>query len=313
MPSVNPFYFYFYFNTSEMKKITIKFATIILLILFTNIVISQNKSTDIRIKKDKGSSHTSISLNYISDAIYMGRKDSISAPYLYPSITYYHKSGFYANGSLSFLTKSNESRIDLFLLTAGFEFTIKKFDGDISVTKYFFNEDSYNIISEVQADLTAAFSYDLDIINLALAASTYFNNNSSSDFFLSSEISHDFISSNNKFQISPTVGVQFGSQNFYEEYYMNNRLGNGQRGSGNGNNSSSQTATNVTLQESEKFNLMAVELSLPIWYVQKPFIISFLPTLVFPQNEATIVAEDTIVTEKLEETFYWMIGLSYQF
>ena len=94
---------------------------------------------------------------------------------------------------------------------------------------------------------------------------------------------------------------------------MSNRLGNGQRGSGNGNNSSSQTTTNVTIQESEKFNLMAIELSLPIWYVQKPFTVSFLPTLVFPQNEATIVTEDTLVTENLEETFYWMIGLSYEF
>ena len=160
MLSVNPFNF----NTIKMKNITIKFATLILLILFTNTVISQNKSPDAKIIKNKDSSYTSISLNYISDAIYMGRKDSISAPYLYPSITYYHKSGFYANGSFSYLTKSNESRIDLFLLTAGFEFSVKKFDGDLSVTKYFFNEDSYNVISEVQADFTAAFSYDLDII-----------------------------------------------------------------------------------------------------------------------------------------------------
>lgn len=58
---------------------------------------------------------------------------------------------------------------------------------------------------------------------------------------------------------------------------------------------------------------MAVELSVPIWYVQKSFSLSFLPTLVFPQTEATIVAEDTLITEKLEETFYWMIGLSYEF
>ena len=139
------------------------------------------------------------------------------------------------------------------------------------------------------------------------------NKNSSLDFFVSSEVSHDFISSNNKFQLSPTVGVQFGSQNFYEEYYTNNRLGNGQRGSGNGTNNSSQTVTNVSIQESEKFNLMAVELSIPIWYVQKSFSLSFLPTLVFPQTEATIVVEDTLLTEKLEETFYWMIGLSYEF
>lgn len=299
-----------------MKNSKLNFILTISLFLFTSILIGQNQKRTDQKAKDIDSSYVSVSMNFISDAIFMGRKDSISAPYLYPSITYHHRSGFYTNGSLSYLTKSNENRVDLFLLTAGFDFTIKKFDGDISVTKYFFNGDSYNVISEVEADLTANFSYDFDIINLAAAVSSYFNTNSSSDFFLSSEISHDFISSNAKFQISPTAGIYYGSQNFYEEYYMSSRFGN-RRGSGRGGGrvieNNSQTTTNISIQDSEKFNLMAVEFSLPMWYTHKSFTISFLPALVVPQSEATIVVDETVVKENLEETFYWTVGFSYTF
>ena len=296
-----------------MKNIAIKFVVFTLLVMFSNRVVGQNEIDTIQKLKETDSSYVSIALNYISDAVFMGRKDSITAPYLYPLVTYRHKSGFYASGSFSYLTKSNESRIDLFLVSAGYDFTVKKFSGDFSLTKYFFNKDSYNVISEVEADLTAAISYDFNVINLGLTSSLYVNSGSGSDFFLASEISHDFISSNNKFQISPNAGIYLGSQNFYEEYYMTSRFGNGGRGQGQGSGGATETITTVSIEESEKFNLMAIEFSLPMWYVDKQLTVSFLPMFVLPQSEATIIAGDTLVEENLDETFYWMLGLSYTF
>ena len=295
-----------------MRNTGLKLAFLLLYILLGNSINAQSKKSTNQVIKEKDSSYVFADVSFISDAVFMGRKDTISAPYLYPSIMYHHKSGFYANGSFSYLTKSNESRIDLFLITAGFDFSIKKLDGDISVTKYFFNNDSYNVISEVEADLTASLKYDFNVINLALTANTYFNSNSSSDFFLSSEISHDFISKDEKFQISPTAGVYLGSQNFYEEYYINNRLGNG-RGQGQGSGGTTQTTTNVTIQESEKFNLMTIEFSLPMWYVHKSFTFSFLPAFVLPQNPATLSVNEMLFEEDLDETFYWILGLGYRF
>ena len=128
-------------------------------------------------QNEEEKSYISAELNYISDAVFMGRKDSVTAPYLYPSIVYHHKSGFYAKGSFSYLTKPDDSRIDLFLLSSGIDFTWNKLFGDFSVTKYFFNEKSYNVISDVTADITADFIYDFDVLNVEMAASTYFNKN----------------------------------------------------------------------------------------------------------------------------------------
>lgn len=295
-------------NSNKLKIVFIGF-----LVLSSMVVIGQNKTGSTQPKAAKDSSYISLSLNFISDAVFMGRKDSISAPYVYPSVSYHHNSGFYASGSFSYLTKSDQSRIDLFLFTTGFDFLVKKLSGNISITKYFFNTDSYNVISEVEGDFTATINYDFNALNVGLSSSIYLNSNSSSDFFLSSDISHDFISSNSKFQISPAVGIYFGSQNFYEEYYVTNRLGNGGRGQGQGSNNTNEVMTDVSITESEKFNLMAIEFSLPMWYVHKQITVSFLPMLVLPQSEATIITNDTVIEEKLDETFYWILGLSYNF
>lgn len=298
-----------------MKNVRFNMAIVVMSFLCSNIFIAQTDSLTTQNLKNK-ESYLSADINYISDAVFMGRKDSISAPYLYPSLTYHHKSGFYGTGSFSFLTKSDQSRIDLFLITAGYDFTANKLTGDFSLTKYFFSEDSYNVISEVEADVSASLTYDFDLLNIMIAASSYINNNNSSDFFLSSELSHDFISNDQKFQISPTVGAYLGSQNFYEEYYINNRIGS-DRGSGNGQGSGSgsttETITTISIQESEKFNLMAVEFSLPMWYSEKSFTFSFLPALVVPQSKANILVDEALVKEDLKATFYWMVGLSYQF
>jgi hypothetical protein len=287
----------------------------------------QNTSDSVEQNKINNPSYVSIDVNFMNDAVYLGRKDSISAPYLYPSITYFNKTGLYVTGSLSYLTKSNQSRIDLILGTIGYEINSKNFSGDISFTKYFFNVDSYNVISEVEEDLTATLGYDFDIFNLNLSISVinFLKKESNSDVFLSSEISRDFVSTNGKFQISPTIGIFFGSQNFYKEYYINNRFGSERStGSGQGSGQGSggtvitggtveTTTTTVVHEESEKFDLMAIEFSVPIWYVAKPFIVSFLPVLVVPQNPVTLTIDSTIYEEDLENTFYWMVGLSYRF
>ena len=281
-------------------------------------MLAQDKSDIIKRSKYKDSSYFSLNLSFISDAIYLGRKDSITAPYLNPSIIYHNKSGFYAIGSFSYLTKSDQSRIDLFLGSIGYDFTSKNLSGDFSITKYFFNTDSYNVISEVDADITASLKYDFDLLYLS-ASSTYFiAKSSNSDIFLSTEIGHDFVSSTKDFQLSPSIGVYFGSQNFYEEYYINNRFGSARTGSGSGTGQGTggttpTTTTTVIMQESEKFDLMAIEFSLPIWYINKPFIISFLPVIVVPQNPATLTVDSVVHEEDLETTFYWMAGISYRF
>jgi hypothetical protein len=314
-----------------MKTFKLKyFSFIIISFLFGQNVISQNRENS-RQLIDYRKSYISISSNYNSDAVFMGRKDSVAAPYLYTTINYQNKIGVYVSGSFSLLTNTDEDKIDLYLFSVGYNFNKNKFFGDLSGSAYFFNESSYNVISKVIADLTAQFQYDFKFINLGAIASVYFTDNGGSDFFFTPQLSYDFITKNNKFQLSPTFSLKLGSQNFYQEYYSYsyNRIktgggsgsGNGSgTGSGNGTETGTdddnyiiETITEVTFEESEKFGIMAYEVSLPIWFTSKSFTISFIPTYTFPQNGATILADESIVEEKLENTFYWLIGLNYKF
>jgi hypothetical protein len=255
-----------------------------------------------KVKKIKSYILTDVSFK--NDAIFMGRHDSIATPYIVPSIGYYDASGFFADASLSYLTKSNESRVDLFLLTAGYRFETKKLNGYISGTKYFFNDISYNIQSEIVADISAIVSYDLNIIKTSLTASSYFNKNSNPDFFLGAHLAKEIKTRDESFEVSPTFSLYAGSQYFYEEYKKYNNSGNGQT---NGN------ANNVIIDEVSKFNLLSIEFSIPINYYYKSFIISITPQLAFPQSNATFTTEDTVFKEDLKEVFYWSAGVSYMF
>jgi hypothetical protein len=69
-----------------MKNLKLNSILIILIVLFSDITLGQNIT-------EKEASYVSLNMNFINDAVFMGRKDSIATPYLYPSILYHNKSG----------------------------------------------------------------------------------------------------------------------------------------------------------------------------------------------------------------------------
>ncbi len=104
-----------------------------------------------------------------------------------------------------------------------------------------------------------------------------------------------------------------GSQKFYQGYYSTSRLGN-RKGQGKGSGSSEPIeVTTLEIAEASEFNFLNIELSLPLQYYHKHFIFSFSPVWTFPQSSATITTVDAIITEDLENVFYWSAGISYWF
>ena len=274
-------------------------------------LIAQNIKKPVKEKSSDTPSYVLADLSYINDAVFMGRRDSIAAPYIFPSIGYYDTSGFFADASASYLTGSEANRVDLFLISAGYLFSSEKLSGGISGTAYFFNEDSYNVQSETVADLTGLLAYDFKAFEVTLSASSYFNTESAADFFVGAMIDRTFYAADHKLLIAPSIAVHAGSQYFYQEYYSTSRLGN-RKGQGMGSGSTEPTLiTSVEIAEASKFNLLNIELSLPLHYYHKQFIFSFTPVLAFPQSSATITTADTVITEDLENVFYFSAGISY--
>jgi hypothetical protein len=69
--------------------------------------------------------------------------------------------------------------------------------------------------------------------------------------------------------------------------------------------------TNVDIQEVSDFNILNIELSVPVYYSYKNFVFSFTPALALPQSSATIITEDAVIEEDLQSTFYFSAGISY--
>lgn len=300
-----------------MKTAGITYTLLWLLFLTGPVQFAQDGTN--QVDDAQKSSYLTAGVHFINDAVFLGRKDSVTAPYLYTTLEYQNKSGFYTKGSASYLTKSDEGRFDLFLLAAGYRFDTNRWNGDFSATKYFFNDDSYTVLSAVEADITGQLVYDATYMNIGVVSSLFFNSSGSSDFILIPMLSHDFISQNRQFQISPSVSFQFGSQKFYQEYYRemvkkNSGSGTGSgSGSGGSSGDSGETEIVVEVNENESFSLLAIELDLPIWYIQKPFTFSFIPTYAIPLNPADIYIDNQLVQEDIEPSFYWIIGLTYTF
>jgi hypothetical protein len=273
--------------------------------------IAQNNDNIVKEFLSKDASYILTDMSYMNDAVFMGRRDSIAAPYILPSVGYYDSSGFFADASLSYLTATNEQRVDLFLLSAGYLFDAKKWSGGLSATGYFFNKESYNVQSEMTANLSGLISYDLDVLAISLALNSFFNSGSSTDVFSEIMLNRVFYADDRRLIMQPSFVVQLGTQNFYEAYYQSSRYGN-RKGKGIGGQNQMSSST-LTLREATEFNLLNIGLSIPLQYHFSSFIFSFTPNLSFPQSSVAIRLDDTVIEEKLESIFYWSVGISYWF
>ena len=288
------------------------FFTCWVLALAGSPIWSQDRKASEKEPQDAAFSYVLADVSFVSDAVFMGRRDTVAAPYLLPSLGYYHKSGFFADASLSYLVAEGEGRVDLFLLTAGYAFGKNRLSGGISGTAYFFNEASYNVKSETVGDLTGLVGYDWGPLETSLSLSAYFNSGDSPDFFTGVMLSRDLVTSDKQWMFRPSVSAYAGTQYFYEAYYNTSRLGN-RKGSGRGTGSAEPVNQTLSLAEVEKFKLLNLEVSLPIHFFTGHFIFSATPSLAFPQSPATVTGTDQDFTEELDPSFYFMAGLSYWF
>ena len=257
-------------------------------------------------------------LSYLSNSVYLGRKDSLKVPYLTPVIGYYNKSGFFASGSLSYLVSAGQSKVDLFEVQAGYTFSGKKFEGEFYAAKDFYNSKSFSVKSEMKGSVNASLGYNLGFIKPVVQASIIFNTNS--DYSAGIGLEHSFFAAEDNFEITPSILLNASTQNYYSSYYTRRKYSAKRKArTGNG------VGATVTayLPNASEFKVMDYEFEVPVNYSIGNFILNFSPTLAIPTN-ATIV-ELTVTpangansytktsVEKLSNVFFWSAGVTYNF
>ncbi len=295
-----------------------KFQRIIACLLF---IISIYFQANVYAQSDSSNnkkSYFKASANYLSNAVYSGRKDSSVVSYLSPSIGYFHKSGVYVNGSMSFLANSADAgRIDEMSLGAGYDFSIKdNFDGGFYAEKYFYSNSSYAVTSELQGDAGTYFSYNTGALKLGGGADFLISTNI--DFTLNGNLSHPFSfgDDNNTWTISPTAEVNAGTQSFYRSYYKNRKFNfsSGSKGKGH-NTGKNNTNSNkvISFPQQNHFSILDYEFLIPVTYDAKKWGIFATPTLAIPENPATYAVDGILQKENLSTSFYVKVGAYIKF
>ena len=308
-----------------MKRTTISFLLCALVCCAfaqedTTIKKTATAQEDTTVKKPAAipvKSYFSAGISYLSNSVYNGRKDSVATPYITPTIGYYDKSGFFIDGSLSYLARAGSSRIDLFNIEAGYDFYIGSFDGEVSANKSFYNSSSTNVQSEITGSVMASGGYDFTYIKPTFEAAINFG--SKSDYVFNFGLEHTFYAAKDQLQITPTVRANGSTQNYYGSYYNKRKVGGKKK---NGGITYDVTAT---VEDASKYKLLDYEFSLPLSYtINKKFTLSLVPAYVLPLNPALINVElkpasgtgatiNRTQTEVISNTFYCSFGLSYKF
>lgn len=256
-----------------------------------------------------GASEWRMGLRYTSDYYYMGRADSAQAPYLSPSVGYYHTSGFFVRTSFSYLTSPDEGRIDLYTLSGGYDYYGKNMTAGISIHEYFFSDLSYAIPAEMSTYLNAYGGYDFSVF--MVYADVGLGISEGADLFLGAEINRTFYALKNKLRITPALYANAGSQKYYSEYYSARSMQTGSgKGSGSGG-SGQHTPSTQTLEvaESETFKLLDYEADIQVSYKIQKIRLYVSTTWVFPINPATVVTDTGTYEEEIKNGFYWSTGI----
>jgi len=254
-------------------------------------------------------------MNYQSNNVYLGRKDSMTLPYFIPTISYYHRSGFYISASAAWLSSSTASRIDEFTLEAGYTFSAGNYSGDLTASKYFYSSQSTSVTSEIKGALSYQSSYEFGFIRPTFAGVLSFGNKT--DFEGSFGLEHSFALCQGKLEITPIFQANASTLNYYSNYYKTRRFARKGKKAVTGT-----VAITGTVANPSEFRILDYEPSLLVTFKTSKFKFSFTPTYAIPVNPAEIdlhyvystgTTADKKNTEKIGNSFFWTLGMNYRF
>ncbi len=260
---------------------------------------------------DKKKSYLTAGISYLSNNVYLGRKDSATLPYLNFNLNYYFKSGFFIDGSANYLADSS-SRIDVVNFDGGYSFTSGNYSGEAVFTKYFYNSQSTNVKSNVKSSISYFNSYDFGFI--APTFTTFLNFGTKTDVGATFGLEHAFYAIDDNLDITPTFNINGSTQNYYSNYYKTRSVKKKKK-------VLTSSVTGIVLNAS-KFKILDYEASLPVNYITGKFTFSADPVYAIPVHPSVVevitkslagVTTTKYVTEKLKNTFFITLGVTYKF
>lgn len=228
--------------------------------------------------------------NYLSNNVYLGRKDTADIPYISPYIGYHHKTGIYAKVLAS--DAPSQKLVDLVTLEAGYDHTFgEHIDFGVSADKYFYNKNTSSIRGNTKWSTSIYGQYSNDWLEPQVCFSMDFNKKT--DYILQLQVDHDFKFADNTLHIIPAVSVFSGTQHYYDEYFVNKLT-----------MKDKSLHLRQVLADAGKFKTLDYEISMKVTYRISKWLFTLIPTYAIPVNATTITFPKQTFTEQLSNTFY---------
>lgn len=256
-----------------------------------------------------------IGFKYRNDNVFLGRSDSIPAPYFTSQLGYYHKNGLFLDVATSYLARSEENRVDVFTASGGYDYLGNSLSAGGSVSAYFFNENSYAVQSTLSGFLNSYVGYDFRAFELIADGSIALSEKL--DVLTGLELRRTFYFLSDRLMVTPSFLLNAGTQYYYEEYYLtrSSQVTKGNAfGKKQGQGSAGSSFEFVAMDDSRKFKVLDYELSVYTVFKAGSFRLTAAPTLAFPVNPSTVRIDQTVTFEEdLKNIFFWSAGIAYVF
>jgi len=225
------------------------------------------------------SDHFIIGITGNSSLNYYGRIDSLKSSAIIPFVGLSLKNGLYVNASAVFIHNQLQSQYAATLLEGGYNFRDKKgaWAGNLSTTRFFYQDNMDLIQSAVKQSVTASITQLNNVVNITLGGDVKFS--SRTDPGLLAGLDHiirwTHVFRHGIIVLDPSAYVYAGTQHFTQTFYQQRHLLLLPAGE--------ETIT----KEGSRFNILSYECSLPVVFAYKKCLLIVTPAYVIPQNPLT--------------------------
>jgi hypothetical protein len=261
-------------------------------------------------------SHLELNVVYESNDVNNGRKDSSVIPLITPKISYIFKSGFEIDLDVGYNIADPSPQVNQYTLDGSYTFNPGNYSGTVTLSAFWYNKSSGSVTAEQKGSLEYSNSYTLPFIQPSLSF-TWTWGSTVPDYQLSPALQQQFNFGNN-WNATPTLTMNAATQNSYNAYYQNRKFKIHRNGK-------PPLPANVSLAgevlNADKFQVLDWEWSAPVNFTAGNWTFNFTPTYAMPVNPADIkatlnvnnVAKSYTYKEKLPNTFYVQVGVTYDF
>jgi len=247
-------------------------------------------------------SHFIIGATYNSTMNYYGRVDSLKSSGIYPFVGFSLKNGLYGNATFVFIRNALQSQYAATLLEGGYNYTGKNghWAGNLSASRYFYQENIDLVQSAVKENLSASLSYLNKVININLGADIKFSNKA--DPGIQAGLDHiiriPHVFGDDVLVLDPSAWLYAGTQNFSRTWYEKKNL------------LLLPIGEEQVTENSRKFNVLAYEISMPLVYAYKKFNLILSPAYILPQHILSVPGQPAL-SENAAELFYFTATLKF--